>query len=197
MTDNTFRYAMIAICLFFMPFGAYYRYHSYTGEKIDRRQEGMVILVGLRLCGVVLFAAALAWMIDPELMKWSAMPVPVWLRWVAVVVAVGCGLLWVWAVSHLGKNLTDTVITRKEATLVTTGPYCCIRHPFYTSAIVGMISSSLIMTNWFILLFGSIACFAFLIPRTRIEESKLLERFGDDYRDLMQRTGRFFPRIGK
>lgn len=192
--DNTFRWAMIAICLFFMPIGLYFRIRTYTGEKIDRRQEGMVILVGLRLCGVILFSSALVWMIDPELMEWSAMPVPVWLRWIAVVVAFGCGLLWVWAVSHLGKNLTDTVITRKEAALVTSGPYRRVRHPFYTSAFVGMLSSGLIMTNWFILLFGSIACFAFLIPRTRIEEQKLIERFGDDYRDLMQRTGRFFPR---
>ncbi|HUG19970.1 MAG TPA: isoprenylcysteine carboxylmethyltransferase family protein, partial [Planctomycetaceae bacterium] len=134
---------------------------------------------------------------DPELMKWSAMPVPVWLRWMAVVVAFGCGLLWVWAVSHLGQNLTDTVITREQASLVTTGPYRKVRHPFYTSAFVGMLSGGLIMANWFVVLVGSIACFAFLIPRTRIEEQKLIERFGDDYRELMQRTGRFFPRIGK
>jgi protein-S-isoprenylcysteine O-methyltransferase Ste14 len=27
-----------------------------------------------------------------------------------------------------------------------------------------------------------------------IEEEKLLERFGSDYRQYMKRTGRFFPR---
>lgn len=193
--DNPFRWAMIAICLAFMPFGFYFRVKAHTGEKIDRWQEGPVILFGLRLTGLVLFLSAGAWMIDPEWMRWSAMPVPVWLRWASVVVAVGCGLLWVWAVSHLGKNLTDTVVTRENATLVTSGPYRWIRHPFYTSAVAGMFASSLIMANWLILVLGSIAWFGFLLPRTRIEEEKLVARFGDDYRRHIRRTGRFFPKV--
>jgi protein-S-isoprenylcysteine O-methyltransferase Ste14 len=37
--------------------------------------------------------------------------------------------------------------------------------------------------------------FAMLVVRTRIEEEKLIERFGDDYRAYMARTGRFLPRL--
>ena len=40
----------------------------------------------------------------------------------------------------------------------------------------------------------SLIPFAFLVARTRIEEDKLVERFGDEYRDYMQKTGRFWPR---
>jgi len=34
-----------------------------------------------------------------------------------------------------------------------------------------------------------------MVLRTRIEEGKLLERFGGEYRRYMERTGAFFPRL--
>jgi len=35
-----------------------------------------------------------------------------------------------------------------------------------------------------------------LMARTPIEEAHLVERFGDEYRQYMQRTGRYFPKLG-
>ena len=95
----------------------------------------------------------------------------------------------------LGKNLTDTVVTRREHTLVTTGPYAFVRHPFYDTGILGVVAISLITANWFILLMGA-AVMVLLIFRTKTEEENLLARFGESYREYMKRTGRFFPRIG-
>ena len=95
----------------------------------------------------------------------------------------------------IGKNLTDTVITRESHTLVTSGPYCWVRHPFYTACVIGLVGGSLAMANWFIPLLAGTVWFAFFVPRTRIEEDNLLARFGDDYRDYMQHTGRYVPRF--
>jgi len=36
--------------------------------------------------------------------------------------------------------------------------------------------------------------FVIQVIRTRIEEDQLLARFGDDYRDYMNRTGRLLPK---
>jgi len=52
----------------------------------------------------------------------------------------------------------------------------------------------MVAANWFILLTGIIP-FAFLIARTRIEEEKLVERFGTEYENYMRRVGRFVPRL--
>jgi protein-S-isoprenylcysteine O-methyltransferase Ste14 len=38
---------------------------------------------------------------------------------------------------------------------------------------------------------------ALLVIRTRREEEQLVARFGDSYRDYMNRTGRFLPRVGR
>lgn len=61
-----------------------------------------------------------------------------------------CPLLMYWTLSSLGKNLTDTVVTRAEATLVTSGPYRWVRHPFYVTAVLLMASVTLLTANWFI-----------------------------------------------
>jgi len=57
-----------------------------------------------------------------------------------------------------------------------------------------ILSMSLIAANWFLMVTGPVAL-AMLIVRTPIEEAKLVERFGDDYRRYMARTNRFIPAI--
>lgn len=192
--DNTFRLTLIIVVAAFAPFAVYRRIRSKTDEKLDRWQEGVFILFGLRLSGLPMFVGGIAWMIDPQWMAWSSIGIPLWLRWIGVAV-VGCwGILLVWTFQNLGKNLTDTVVTRKDHALVTSGPYRFVRHPFYLSFALGIFGGSLAMANWFMLLAGVIPL-GFLVARTRIEEEKLVERFGVEYQNYMRRVGRFVPRL--
>ena len=69
-----------------------------------------------------------------------------------------------------------------------------MRHPFYTSAALMIPASFLLAANWFFLAIGT-AIFVLLAIRTRTEEENLIARFGDDYRNYMQRTGRIVPRL--
>lgn len=194
--DERFRWIFVAILVAFLPFALYHRIRSnLSGEKLDRWQEGAFILFGLRLSGLPWFIGGIVWMIDPKLMAWASVPVPLWLRWCGFVLIAIWGALFVWTFQTLGKNLTDTVVTRKEHTLVTTGPYRYVRHPFYLAFLVAVIGGSIVTANWYLFV-TSIFPFAFLVARTRIEEEKLVERFGDEYRDYMQKTGRFWPRLG-
>jgi protein-S-isoprenylcysteine O-methyltransferase Ste14 len=192
--DNIFRLAYIVVVAAFAPFAVTYRIRSATAERLDRWQEGACILFGLRLSALVMFAGGITWMINPGWMAWSAMPIPAWLRWLGVCgVACSC-ILVVWTFRNLGKNLTDTVVTRKDHTLIISGPYRYVRHPFYLAIALQMLGGSLVVANWFILLSG-IVPFAFLVARTRIEEQKLVDRFGAEYQDYMRRVGRFVPRF--
>ena len=192
--DRLFRLILLAGFVIFMPIGVYHRLKARTGEKLDRRQEGMFILVTLRLAGLAGMAGLIAYLIDPVYMAWAAVPLPVWLRWTGVGLALIAGLLLVWMFRTLGRNLTDTVVTRKQHTLVTTGPYRWVRHPLYTSAALVIVGNSLVAANWFIFVVGCVALLL-LVIRTRKEEQNLIARFGDDYRNYMQRTGRFVPRL--
>ena len=190
--DQLFRFILLAGFAIFMPIGIWHRLKSRTGEKLDRRQEGLFIMISLRLIGVAGLTGLIAYLIKPASMAWAAVPLPVWLRWTGVGFALTGGLLLVWMFRSLGRNLTDTVATRKTHTLVTTGPYRWIRHPFYTLAALLVLANSLAAANWFFFVMGC-GMFVLLAIRTRKEEENLIARFGADYRDYMQRTGRFVP----
>jgi protein-S-isoprenylcysteine O-methyltransferase Ste14 len=192
--DQTFRLILLVGLAIFMPIGIYHRLRARTGEKLDRRQEGLFILVTLRLVGVAGWVGLIAYLINPVCMTWAAVPLPVWLRWTGVGLILIAGLLLAWMFRTLGRNLTDTVVTRKEHTLVTNGPYRWVRHPFYTAAALLTFASSLTAANWFFFVLGC-GMFLLLAIRTRKEEENLLARFGDDYWNYMQRTGRFVPRL--
>src|SRR5207247_538638 len=122
--DHTFRIILILGLLVVLPIGIYHRLKSQaTGEKLDRWQEGLFILFTLRTAGVVGWLGIIAYLVNPSWMAWSSVPLPDWLRWTGVGVFVMAGELLIWTFRSLGKNLTDTVVTRREHTLVTSGPY--------------------------------------------------------------------------
>ena len=190
------RAVSIVVMLLILPVGIYHRVKSQsTKEVLDRRQEGMFILATLRPLGAVFWFGMFAWMINPEWMSWSSVMLPAPIRWMGVAVLLMGSGLFVWTFRSLGRNLTDTVVTRRQHTLVQHGPYRWIRHPLYTSAALLIVALSLICANWFLLVTG-VVLLSILVMRTRIEEENLVARFGDSYRDYMERTGRFVPRIG-
>jgi len=194
--ESTLRAVLIVVMVMLLPFGIYHRVRSQsTGESLDRRQEGMFILATLRPLGAAFWLGVFAWMINPAWMAWSSMPLPIGLRWAGVGFLVAGSLMLVWTFRSLGKNLTDTVVTREKHTLVVHGPYRWVRHPLYSSAALLITALSLVAANWFFIVAGTVLL-CVLIMRTRIEEENLVARFGESYRSYMARTGRFVPRIG-
>ena len=192
---DPFRIVLVAGFLAFFPVALYFRIRSQTTrEKLDRRQEGWFILATLRPVAGFLWLGLFAYMINPAWMAWSAVPLPRWLRWTASAVWILAAGLFIWTLYSLGKNLTDTVVTRREHSLVTRGPYRWVRHPFYVCAGLLVFASSVMAANWF-LFAASTVFLALIVLRTRKEEANLLARFGDDYRAYLERTGRFWPRF--
>mgnify|MGYP001289234763 CR=1 FL=1 len=191
--DQIFRLVLIAGFAIIMPASMYFRVKSQASrESLDRRQEGLFVLATLRPLGIASMFGLIAYMINPDWMAWSAVSLPAWVRWLGVGVGAVAGSLLVWTMHTLGKNLTDTVVTRKEHELVTSGPYRFVRHPFYCAFILAVLANSIVSANWFILLTG-VSAWLVIVFRTKKEEENLIARFGDEYRSYMERTGRFFP----
>jgi protein-S-isoprenylcysteine O-methyltransferase Ste14 len=194
--EQLFRTILVVSAVLLFPVTIFHRVRSQaTGESLDRWQEGPLILFTLRPIGIATMLGLVAYMINPAWMAWSTMPVPVWLRWIGVALGALGGSLLVWTLRSIGKNLTDTVVTRREHTLVTKGPYRWVRHPFYDAVALSVTANALVAANWF-LLAGGILTLALIVLRTGREEERLIARFGDAYREYMGRTGRFLPRVG-
>jgi protein-S-isoprenylcysteine O-methyltransferase Ste14 len=147
-SEQTFRALLILSVVLFLPIGVYHRIRAASGERLSRREEGVFVMVALRLFGLVTWAALLAYMINPGWMAWSSLPLPAWLRWSGAALGI-----WVvppllfWVFHSLGRNLTDTVVTRRQHTLVTHGPYRWVRHPFYGVGSLGLLGVTLMTAN--------------------------------------------------
>jgi protein-S-isoprenylcysteine O-methyltransferase Ste14 len=193
--EAPYRIALVVILCLTGAIGGFHRWQAAkSGEKISHKAEGYLFAALLRMVALVLWLSVLAYLISPRLISFAAMPLPAWLRWCGGGGGLLGACLMLWTMSTLGKNLTDTVVVRKEATLVTHGPYRWVRHPFYVTAAVLMASVTVLTANWLIGL-TSVIVLAFLAVRTPREEQMLLAHFGDDYRRYMLKTGRFIPRL--
>jgi protein-S-isoprenylcysteine O-methyltransferase Ste14 len=114
--------------------------------------------------------------------------------------AVGAALmalaLWLFWRSHadLGRNWSPSLQLREGHTLVTGGVYRYIRHPMYASEWLWGVAQALLLQNW-VAGWAGLALFTPLyVVRVPREEQMMLDRFGEEYRAYMERTGRVVPR---
>ena len=98
-----------------------------------------------------------------------------------------------WAVVSLGRFFTVKVMVGADQRLVKCGPYRWLRHPAYTGSILTFVGFAVALGTWVGSVLALLIGGAGFFYRVRIEEKALLEAFGDEYRDYMQHTWRFFP----
>ena len=193
LNETPFRITLTVILVLTIILMAYHRLQAAkSGERISHKEEGLFFAASLRLTGLVMGLAVLAYLIDPGWMEGATLALPTWLRFSGAIVSVLFFGLMYWTLTNLGKNLTDTVVTRTNATLVTTGPYRFVRHPFYVSTGLLICGVTLLTANWLIG-FSGLLCLAMLIARTPKEEQKLIGKFGDQYRTRWRRLADFGP----
>lgn len=191
-----FRWFAVAALAGCFGTSAYYRRRARReGGTIPRSREAPLLIIGRVIVALPLFVAILVYVVDPRWMAWSAVALPVLLRWVGV----GLGLLAVpaayWVFRTLGRNVSETVLTKEGHELVTAGPYRVIRHPLYATGGGLFLAVGLMAASWFILLFALLALASIRLIVVPMEERALVAKFGDAYRSYMRRTGALFPRV--
>ena len=120
---------------------------------------------------------------------------PDWIGWIGV--ALFADAIFILYLSHadLGKNWSPILGIQKEHTLVTTGIYKYIRHPMYAAHILWAIAQILILHNWIAGYSFIVVMIPHFVLRVKKEEAMMIEQFGAEYEEYMQKTGRIFPKI--
>ena len=181
--ESVFRSIVIINIALALPIGLYHRIGSQaTGEKLARSEEGVFIMIGLRLCGLLGWIALAAYLINPA---WIALGFGRPAHMAALDRCVSRALCGTTAlvldVPKPGEEPHGYRRHQAGHTLVTHGPYRWVRHPFYDLVLLRGLSMSLLTANWLMALLG-LSAFAMMVVRTRIEEEKPIDRFGDEYR---------------
>jgi protein-S-isoprenylcysteine O-methyltransferase Ste14 len=180
------------------------RYYTYKIEKARQRlsvrerieemiqAEGKAFTVLLIAQGVYIIALLPLYLLFSSSFLLFQMPFPNWLRWFGV----GLGFLSVpflaWVHYVLDKGWSVTLKLQAGHKLVTSGPYQRIRHPMYTVLIVYELSWVLVSANLLFLVYYVLSVLL-IILRIPKEERMMLEKFGEEYRVYMKRTGRLLP----
>ena len=191
-----FRWLALVTLVATLGISTYYRRRArQEGETIPRLSERPLLVLARVVLTLPLFGGILTYLVNPTLLEWASFTAPLWSRWAGVVLGLMTVPAAYWVFSSIGRNISETVLTKEDHELVSHGPYRWIRHPLYTTSLVLIAAIGLMAANWFILLFGFIALIGIQLAVIPTEERALLDAFGVEYRDYMQGTGSLFPRV--
>jgi protein-S-isoprenylcysteine O-methyltransferase Ste14 len=156
---------------------------------IQREGWGFVIR-----CSLLFVLIALVLFLCLHRVTWRsfALALPHWLRWAGFALGLASLGLWTWTHAALGQLWSAQLEIRAAHRLITTGPYARVRHPMYTAILGWLVGLGLVIANWIPLAVTALVAI-FLGLRVQREEQMMVERFGDEYREYMKRTGRFLP----
>jgi len=163
---------------------------NWPGMK--RHPTDTTVLISLAVAWVT---AVVIYVAFPGLVAPFHVPLPVVVRWCAVVVAFGGLGLLRWVDRCLGDNLSVTLQIRENHTLVSDGPYRWVRHPIYTATLVYAAALGVITANYVLAALFFVPMALLVALRLGREEQMMMDQFGDEYRNYMKRTGRLLPRI--
>ena len=190
-----FHWMFVFIFVGFSLIRAYYhRLAENTKGQVEYREGRLHVALRL-LVGIPFMLTLVAYMVQPSILDWARIQFPAWMQWIGVALGLASlPLIW-WVQSALGSNFSTVLHVRDEHTLVTSGPYRWVRHPMYTVLYMNLLAAFLLTENW--LIGGVFLVSLTLIVASRIhrEEQTMLEKFGGQYQDYMQQTGRFLPRL--
>jgi protein-S-isoprenylcysteine O-methyltransferase Ste14 len=157
-------------------------------RRVTVQEKSLLGLLFLSMFLLPLFYSATTWLdfANYSLQNWAG-----WLGTVLLMLA----LLVFWR-SHadLGLNWSPTLEIRTEHKLISHGIFGYIRHPMYASQWIWVIAQPLLLQNWLAGFLDLFVFIAFYFMRVRAEEKMMLDTFGNEYQEYINKTGAIFPK---
>jgi protein-S-isoprenylcysteine O-methyltransferase Ste14 len=134
-------------------------------------QLGLFLLVGLAAPLLPRYvnlgsADALLNRIDPD-----------WIRGLGLALMAAGGLIALWGIRSLGRNLTPGTEPLPGAELITTGAYARVRHPIYAGVVLLLAGYTVAWSNWTLGLAVGFVALQYFQAKATAEERWLVERF--------------------
>jgi protein-S-isoprenylcysteine O-methyltransferase Ste14 len=192
VSEPPFRFIAVGLVLAALAISTFYRARAERlASPLSERPPDRSPVAVVRVLGVAFWGLVLA---DPPWLGWSKVGIPTPLRWLGAFLGIALLFSTAWTFRSLGRNITSSIVTRTEHTLVTNGPYRWVRHPLYAAGLLLHVALALLLSSWLVALAG-LATLGFIRPRIRREEAHLAARFGVAYEEYRRRSGSLLPRL--
>ncbi|MDD1753891.1 MAG: isoprenylcysteine carboxylmethyltransferase family protein [Methanotrichaceae archaeon] len=159
-------------------------------KRSDQKASDKVLMSLITICFI-------AWLVlmslDAVRFHWSHMPV--WIQVVGAIVLIGSFYLF-YLVYRENPYLSPTIRIQEERgqTVVSTGPYHYVRHPYYSASFLFIMGTTLLLGSWYGVLAGVIL--ASMISTRALLEKRMLWKELKGYDIYMaQMKYRFIPYV--
>jgi protein-S-isoprenylcysteine O-methyltransferase len=109
-----------------------------------------------------------------------------------IVLIIALAIRWT-AIFTLGKSFSSNVAILDSQKLNRSGLYRFVRHPSYLGLILVFVAVGLHSRNWLSFAIAVVPTTAALLYRIRVEESALLQAFGEEYVSYSEQVSRLIP----
>lgn len=200
-SETIYRIAFFVLFFLLLPMRFYIMVKVHRSNERIMPDENAIKREGGRgffIFRVIIFFALMAFLAMYSIgMTWIDVfhiPLPDWLRWAGFGIGIVSVIFWTWTQLTLDTQWSAQLQLKRNHQLITTGPYARIRHPLY-ACIFGWCAALMLLTANWIFVGACLLSIAGLLWRVPKEEQMMIEAFGDEYKDYMKRTGRFFPKL--
>lgn len=159
-------------------------------QRVSNQEKFILFLLLIGMMILPLIYSASSWL------DFANYTLPSWAGWLGVALLLGALFVFWRAHADLGLNWSPSLEIREKHQLITKGIYGVIRHPMYASQWLWVIVQPLLLQNWIAGLVNLLIFIPFYILRVQAEEKMMIDKFGEDYREYMKRTGGVIPKIG-
>lgn len=120
-------------------------------------------------------------------------PLPIWRAAISVILfALAATLSWTSSRALAGQLRVDAALGA-EHKLVRSGPYALVRNPIYTSMLLVLCATAIIVTGWKLFAVALALFIAGTEIRVRTEERLLASRFGEEFETYKRKVSAYIP----
>ncbi|HCK67270.1 MAG TPA: isoprenylcysteine carboxylmethyltransferase family protein [Anaerolineae bacterium] len=158
-------------------------------QRITTQEKTLLGLLFLAMFFIPIIYAFTNWL------DFANYTLPAWAGWLGVAIFVLALFIFWRAHVDLGLNWSPSLEIREKHELITKGIYKLIRHPMYASQWLWVIAQPLLLQNWVAGFLNLLIFIPFYFLRVQAEEKMMLDSFGEEYKNYMQKTGGVIPKF--
>ena len=181
--------ALVAEIVIRAPINKARKQEKMTEQRVSSQEKNLLLLLLIGMFVFPLIYSITNWL------NFANYVLPAWSGWVGVIFMMFAILVFWRAHLDLSVNWSPSLEIRDKHELITRGIYGYIRHPMYASQWLWVIAQPLLLQNW---IAGWLDLFVFILfytLRVRAEEKMMLDTFGEQYREYVQKVGAVFPKL--